>query len=85
MLSRVLVLSGQEREKFWILLRTWSSEEESKLLTALNDAAQDQKDDTEVEGVAQRDQNGLEGPLDEFTNGVDEVLQIHNHALLIRK
>ena len=42
-------------------------------------------DDTEVEGVTQRYQNGLEGPFDELANGGDEVLEVHGSGLLPRK
>lgn len=49
------------------------------------DATEAQHDDTEVEGAADRDQDGLEGPLDEFSDGGEEILKVHALALLVRK
>lgn len=48
-------------------------------------AGETKYDDPDIEGVAQWDQHGLEGPFNELADGGDEVLEIHGFALLARK
>lgn len=49
------------------------------------DARQTNQNNAQVEGIADRDQNGFESPFNELADGGDEILEVHGILLLARK